>query len=140
MIHCTVRVCTVQLHKGRHMPAVHCAKNNLRIEEAEHITAGVDATVYVWLLCTHVLQQNIWHSNQIYCLLLYCICSDRARFSLIAKSRIVFGTVNSVQLYQPLEDKILLICVQIFQLVWKTCVMFVALCLCANYKSAQVNS
>ena len=48
------------------MPAVHCAKNNLRIEEAEHITAGVDATVYVWLLCTYVLQQNIWHRNQLY--------------------------------------------------------------------------
>ena len=41
----------------------HTVPKQLAYIETESVPAGVDATVYVWLLCTY---EYIWHRNQTY--------------------------------------------------------------------------
>ena len=64
----------------------HCPKKYLRIK-TEAVTAGADATVYVWLLFTHIR-----HRNQTYIVTLSC-------------SRLWFGTeTRHISLHSPAPD------------------------------------
>ena len=65
---------------------IHCPKNNMKLRiKAESVTAGADATIYVWFLFT-------WLRNQIY--MYHCIFSNRAAsWVSMQRFRLFVGTV-----------------------------------------------
>ena len=67
-----------------HNEFAQCPKNNLKsLPKPEPVTVGADATVYVWLLFTHIS-----HTKQT-----TAICSNRDRPGFYAHFQTIFGTV-----------------------------------------------